>query len=62
MSLLQTRRMLGQPVSNLNDATYILLGSNFATGCLTDTFYATSASPSTGPPSVCGTATGEHSK
>merc|ERR1711894_587337 len=51
--------MFGQLVGNLADA-YIKQGSSFGTGCLTDTFYATSASPSTGPPQICGTATGEH--
>ena len=62
MSLMQVRRMFGNVVGNLGDATYAKQGSSFGTGCLTDTFYATSVSPSTGPPQICGTATGEHSK
>jgi len=60
MSLNQVRRMLGHPVQNLADTTYAVSGSSMGTGCLTDTFYMTSASPSSGPPSLCGTATGEH--
>jgi len=60
ISLNQVRRMFGHPVQDLTDTTYAVTGSSMATGCLTDTFYMTSASPSTGPPSLCGTATGEH--
>jgi hypothetical protein len=60
MSFPQVRRMLGHPVGNHLDTAYTVQGSSMGTGCLTDTFYMTSASPSTGPPSLCGTATGEH--
>jgi len=62
-SLVQLRRKLGQPIRNIPDVlnnAAALEGSTLTTNCLTDTFYQTSASPSTNPPSVCGTLTGEH--
>jgi len=60
ISVPQVRRMLGHPVQDYADTAYTVTGSSQGTGCLTDTFYMTSASPSSGPPSLCGTATGEH--
>jgi len=56
----QFRRKFGQPVQTLNDNDNDLQGSTNNGACLTDTFYVKSASPSTGPPVICGTATGEH--
>ena len=52
---------MGHPANNLADA-YNTGGSSNTGGCLTDTFYMKSASASTNAPSLCGTATGEHSK
>lgn len=59
LSIVGVRRRLGNPIENHADA-YILEGSNYATNCLFDSFYATGASPSTNPPVVCGTLTGQH--
>ena len=57
----QIRRKFGHPAADLLDTTYALQGSSFTGACLLDTFYATSASTSSAPPAICGTATGEHS-
>jgi len=59
MSFAHIRRTLGHPSANQQDA-YEISGSSHTGGCLTDTFYMKSASMSTNPPSLCGTATGEH--
>jgi len=56
----QIRRKFGHPAADLLDTTYALQGSSFTGACLLDTFYATSASTSSAPPAICGTATGEH--
>merc|ERR1711983_295022 len=56
----QFRRKFGQPTQSLDDNDNDLQGSTNNGACLTDTFYVKSASPSTGPPVICGTATGEH--
>jgi len=53
------RRKFGQPTQDVKD-DYALLGSAQTGSCLYDTFYSKSRSPSTGPPVLCGTATGEH--
>lgn len=60
ISLNQVRRMLGHPAQNMADTTYAITGSAMHGNCLTDTFYMKSASTSTTPPAICGTATGEH--
>lgn len=56
------RRRLGQPYPHNEDpiAANGLQGDAFTTNCLVDNFYATSPSPSSTPPSVCGTLTGQH--
>jgi len=55
------RRIMGHPSQNLKDeGPYNTGGSSTTTGCLTDIFYMKGASPSTSPPSICGTATGDH--
>merc|ERR1712158_322012 len=41
-------------------ATADQMGSTLATNCMTDTFHAQGASPSSSPPVVCGTLTGSH--
>jgi len=56
----QFRRKFGQPTMDILDTDNDLQGSTNNGACLTDTFYVKSASPSTGPPVICGTATGEH--
>jgi len=60
ITAVQVRRRFGHPSMDLLDTTYIRQGSSFTGSCLLDTFYATSASVSSAPPVVCGTATGEH--
>ena len=57
----QFRRKFGQPVQDILDTAVALQGSTNNGACLTDTFYATSASTSSSPPVICGTASGEHS-
>lgn len=57
----QFRRKYGHPAADLLDTTYALQGSSFTGACLLDTFYSTSASTSSTPPAICGTASGEHS-
>jgi len=56
------RRLLGAPFPNQADAIAAdnLQGSNFNSNCLVDIFYSTSASPSSTPPAICGTNTGQH--
>ena len=62
VTTIQIRRKFGSPVMDLTDgANQDNMGSSFTGSCLLDTFYATSASPSSSPPVICGTATGEHS-
>lgn len=56
----QFRRKFGQPVQDILDTAVALQGSTNNGACLTDTFYATSASTSSSPPVICGTASGEH--
>lgn len=53
------RRRYGHPAFDDADV-YVLHGSAATTSCQTDVFYMKSASPSTGPPSLCGTNTGHH--
>jgi len=61
VTTIQIRRKFGSPVMDLTDgANQDNMGSSFTGSCLLDTFYATSASPSSSPPVICGTATGEH--
>merc|ERR1719415_66717 len=60
VTTIQIRRKFGSPVMDLTDgANQDNMGSSFTGSCLLDTFYATSASPSSSPPVICGTATGE---
>jgi len=57
----EVRRIMGHPSMDLGDNTpYDHGGSSMTSGCLTDIFYMKGASPSTTPPSICGTATGDH--
>jgi len=57
------QRRVGQPAPHLVAASAAAdgdTGSSFTTNCFVDNFYATSASPSTTPPAICGTNTGQH--
>lgn len=56
------RRLMGHPNALLTDDFFAISGSSTTSGCLTDIFYMKGASPSTTPPSLCGTSTGQHSK
>ena len=56
------RRKFGHPFQDLGDTDYGETGSALTGSCLTDTFSATSASISSSPPTICGSAKGEHSK
>ena len=56
------RRMFGHPFQDEDDKDYGETGSALTGSCLTDTFSATSASISSSPPTICGSAKGEHSK
>lgn len=60
LTIAQVRRKLGNVVSDMADTGMLLLGSTYTTNCLTDSFYATSPSPSTTPPVVCGNNAGQH--
>jgi len=53
------RRRLGGP-DEVHPDNYVLGGVNWSTGCLTDAFYVTGASPSSNPPVICGTVSGDH--
>jgi len=54
------RRLMGHPNALLTDDMFAISGSSTTSGCLTDIFYMKGASPSTTPPSLCGTSTGQH--
>jgi len=54
------RRKFGHPFQDLGDTDYGETGSALTGSCLTDTFSATSASISSSPPTICGSAKGEH--
>lgn len=58
-TLSQVRRMHGQPTGALDDVN-IEMGSNYATNCFLDHFTVHGASPSSTPPTICGTNTGYH--
>jgi len=59
--VIQTRRTNGIIQGDLEDTAYDRSGSNFAGQCLLDSFTTQGASPSSTPPTVCGTmATNEH--
>merc|ERR1712038_1522137 len=62
LSLANVRRRLGQPFHDHDDAqdATALQGSAFTTNCFVDDFYVTSPSPSSTPPAICGTETGQH--
>jgi len=60
LSITQARRRLGNPVKALADLTGALEGQNFRTNCMVDTFSVTGESPSSTPPTICGTNTGMH--
>merc|ERR1711936_1340049 len=60
VSLVQARRRFGQPVGDYDDAIFDKSGSTYSTNCLTDSFHAQGASPSSNPPMVCGVLTGTH--
>lgn len=60
LTLPQVRRKMGTPVIDMADAGMKLMGSTFTGNCLTDSFYATSPSPSSTPPVVCGNNAGQH--
>jgi hypothetical protein len=60
LSTYQIRRTFGIPVGDLQDTTTVLHAAGFTTNCLYDTFEVQGASPSSAPPEVCGTLTGEH--
>lgn len=54
---IQVHRLMGQVAgSSLAEMT----GSTMAGNCLLDTFFVQGASPSSNPPEVCGTMTGQH--
>merc|ERR1712038_336177 len=61
-TVLQVNRRFGMPAGKLCTAgtTCDQMGSTLATNCMTDTFHAQGASPSSSPPIVCGTLTGSH--
>lgn len=59
LSIAQGRRRLGQFVENHEDA-FVMEGVSWTTNCLVDSFYAQGPSPSSNPPVVCGTLTGQH--
>jgi len=61
-TVLQVNRRFGMPAGKLCTAgtTCDEMGSTLATNCMTDTFHAQGASPSSSPPIVCGTLTGSH--
>jgi len=57
------RRRVGMPAPMVADALAedeTLAGSSWTSNCLVDNFYATSASPSSTPPAICGVNTGQH--
>ena len=54
--------MFGHPFQDEDDKDFGETGSALTGSCLTDTFSATSASISSSPPTICGSAKGEHSK
>jgi len=56
------RRRVGQPAPDLVNAIAAdgNSGSAWTSNCLVDTFYATSPSPSTTPPAICGVNSGQH--
>lgn len=54
------RRRFGAVTQDGSDQAYALGGSSYTSNCMIDSFYTTSASPSTNPPSVCGTLSAEH--
>lgn len=61
LSTASGRRRFGQPTEWHGSATaYVNEGINYATNCLTDGFYIQGASPSSNPPLICGTITGQH--
>ena len=62
MTVARANRMRGTPAGNLEDTAGVAHGNNFATNCLLDSFYVTSASTSSAPPMICGVNTGFHSK
>lgn len=59
-SLPQLKRQMGTPVIDYETANYGNVGNAMTTNCHTDAFYTRGPSPSTNPPLVCGTLTGEH--
>lgn len=59
LTIEQVRRQMGTPNQNLLDA-YALNGSTYTGMCFTDRFYAQGTSPSSSPPGICGTNTGQH--
>jgi len=56
------RRRVGIPAPDITDAIADdnRAGSAWTSNCLVDNFYATSASPSTTPPAICGVNSGHH--
>jgi hypothetical protein len=56
----QISRIAGSPAGNFEDIALAGSGANLATNCLLDSFYATSTSPSSAPPAICGVNTGFH--
>jgi len=60
LTTVQTSRIAGAPMGNVEDNTGVVAGANYATNCLLDAFYVTSASSSAAPPSICGVNTGFH--
>jgi len=60
MTVARANRMRGTPAGNLEDTAGVAHGNNFATNCLLDSFYVTSASTSSAPPMICGVNTGFH--
>lgn len=54
-TLTQTRRRLGVPSANIADDAGVSEGTNYQTNCFIDTFSVTGTSPSSTPPTICGT-------